>query len=202
MINYNTLTDKQKQRYSRIIQTAEDLMYQQGFYKLSLSELTHKLRVSRSTIYEYFGSKEGLVEKVVDGITKRLNNTLIKILENDELSIRDKFIHLANEQSNNQNANCYRLLSDLKIHTPHIYKQFEAARIERETNGYKLLVERGIEEEIFEPTLDKSFLLQLYLKMSQLLSETNLLDQISMTKTEAMTSIIKVFLNGTKRTQK
>ena len=54
MIDYNTLTEKQQKRYDRILLIAEDLMYQQGFYKLSLTDLTNKLRVIRSTIYDYF----------------------------------------------------------------------------------------------------------------------------------------------------
>lgn len=199
MMDYNSLTEKQQSRYDRIANTAENMMYQKGFYKLSLTELTQKLKVSRSTIYEYFESKEGLVARVVQIISQRLDDGLDQILVNKDLTINEKFIQLAQEQSKNLNANCYRLLGDLKIHLPKTYNAFEERRKKRESQGYNLLVEEGISKGIFDPKHTKEFLVQLYLKMGQLISDTNILENISMNKSDAMTSIIKIFLEGTKR---
>ncbi len=199
MIDYHSLTEKQKKRYERIINTTEELMYQKGFYKLSLTELTNKLRISRSTIYEYFGSKEGLIECVVMNLSTRLNQTLEEISQSTDLSIREKFIDLAKRQSENQDANCFRLLNDLRIYTPHIYEAYEKSRRERESNGYSLLVEEGIRKGLFDPSFDKDFLVQLYLKMGQLSSETDIQEQVAMKKSQLMETIIRVFLDGTKR---
>lgn len=198
MIDYNTLTEKQQKRYDRIIGIAEAMMYQQGFYKLSLTELTNKLAVSRSTIYEFFGSKEGLVEVIVNNISNNLNHSLSEIVKSKEISSSEKFIQLAQVQSQNLNANCYRLFNDLKIHMPHIFKQFEAGRKERESNGYKRLIEQGLKEGIFDQKYSKDFLVQLYLKMGQLTADTDILEYISLNKVEAMEAIIQVFLKGTK----
>jgi len=202
MIDYSTLTEKQQKRYDRILLSAEDMMYQQGFYKLSLSELTSRLSVSRSTIYEYFGSKEGLVETVVGKISERLNRSLVEIVKNKELGSYEKFIQLAQEQSQNLNANCYRLFNDLKIHMPHVFIEFEEGRKKRERNGYKRLIEGGLKEGIFDRKYDKDFLIQLYLKMGQLTGDTDILEHIRMNKQEAMEAIIKVFLDGTKKSKK
>lgn len=202
MIDKSTLNQKQLKRYNRIVSIAEELMYQQGFYKLSLTELTQKLKVSRSTIYEYFDSKEGLVEVVVDTLTERLNTTLELILQSDGLSTYEKFIHLAQEQSQNLNANCYRLLNDLKIHTPQIFQKFEAGRKLREQNGYQRLVEEGVAEGLFDPSLNQDFLVQLYLKMGQLISDTDLLENVSMNKAEAMQTIIKIYINGAQKMER
>ncbi|MFK7757978.1 MAG: TetR/AcrR family transcriptional regulator [Flavobacteriales bacterium] len=199
MIDYTTLTGKQQKRYDRIVHTAEDMMYQQSFYKISLSELTNALSVSRSTIYEYFDSKEGLIETVVNTISDRLNNSLTEIVGDDDMNIHDKFIQLAKAQSLNLNANCYRLLNDLKTHMPHIYAKFHKGRNEREQNGYRKLIEQGIKEGVFASHYDKDFLVQLYLKMGQLTGDTDILDQIRMNKLETMETIINVFLKGTKK---
>lgn len=200
MIDYSTLTEKQQKRYKKIVSVAEELMYQQGFYKLSLADLTKKLSISRSTIYEYFGSKEGLVEIVVDTISGRLNRSLLKAVKDKELSSHEKFVQLAQTQSENLNANCYRLFNDLKIHMPILYKQFEEERKKREKGGYERLIEQGLEEGIFDEKFEKDFLVQLYLKMGQLTGDTDILEHIRMNKKEAMETIINVFLNGTKKT--
>ena len=199
MIDPKTLTEKQQRRYDRILQTSEDMMYNQGFYKLSLAELTKKLSVSRSTIYEYFGSKEGLVEMVVNDITARLDYSLAEIVKNKEFDSHDKFIRLAQAQSQILDVNCYRLFNDLKIHMPYLWEQFRQGQRKREENGYKKLIKQGLKEGLFDKKLDKDFLLQLYLKMGRLIGDTDLIEHIRMNKVEAMESIIKVFLNGTQK---
>ncbi len=199
MIAYQSLTEKQQNRYDRILQMAEALIYENGFYNLSLTDLTQKLKVSRSTIYENFGSKEGLVEKVVENLTLKLNTGLDAVIQNTKLNTKQKFIQVARNQSESLDANCFKLLEELKIHSPKLYKEFEEGRKEREKNGYSLLIEQGINEGIFDKSLPKDFLLQLYLKMGQLLSDTNLMNHISFNKAEAMDTIIKVFLNGTNK---
>jgi len=197
-MNQLELTEKQTKRYNRILSHTEELLYTVGYNKLSLTEITNHLRISRSTIYEYFGSKEALVEEVVKLISQRLNGGLEEVVQDGTLTTSEKFIHLAQVQSQNLNANCFRLLQDLKIYLPHLYQQFEEGRKQREANGYKTLIEQGDSEGLFDPSLPQDFLLELYLKMGQLLSDTNITNNISYNKSEAMQSIIKVFLSGTK----
>ena len=72
MMEAQQLTQKQEIRLHRILASAEALMLSRGFYKLSLSDLTSELKISRSTIYEHFGAKEGLVEAVVDLYRKKI----------------------------------------------------------------------------------------------------------------------------------
>jgi len=199
MTDYDLLTEKQKRRFNQIIKISEDIMYQKGFYKLSLTELTKKLNISRSTIYEFYGSKEGLIEYVIDNISKRLNDGLTECLNNKDLDCRGKLIQLAIQQGQNLNANCYQLFKDLKVFMPHLYQKFEIQRLQREKNGYKRLIEQGIKEGLFDESFDKGFLIQLYLKMAQITGNTDILEHIRMNKQETMVAIIKVFLNGTKK---
>jgi len=200
MMEETQLTDKQHKRYERILVLAEEMIYEQGFYKLSLEDLTRHLRVSRSTIYENFGSKEGLVEKIVERFTHRLNTGLESIVKNDALSTVEKFIAIAQTQGEIANGrNDHKLLRDLKIHLPHLYATFEKGRKKREAEGYSVIVAQGIKEGIFDQNLPPDFVLQLYLKMGQLVCDTDILEHTSMNKTEAMETVIRIFLNGAKK---
>ena len=203
MIAFDEMTERQKMRYERIVNLAEEMIFEYGFHKLSLAELTDMLRISRSTIYENFGSKEGLVETIVDRFSERLNTGLKSVLENKELNTFEKFIAVAQTQSEMLNGkNDHKFLNDLKIHTPHIYKKFEKGRKKREATGYKTLIDQGIKEGLFDKNLPPDFLLQLYLKMGQLVCDTNLLENTSMNKTDAMETIVRIFLNGAKKLKK
>ena len=157
MIAYKELTEKQQKRYERILIQAEELIYEQGFYKLSLEEITRHLKISRSTIYENFGSKEGLVEKIVDRFNDRLDEGLNSVVQDYRLKTIDKFIAIAQNQG--EIISGHKLLNDLKIHLPHLYQKYEEGRKRREENGYKVIIEQGIIEGLFDPNLPPDFIL-------------------------------------------
>jgi len=200
MIDYDLLTERQRKRYDRIVHTTEMLIYEQGFYKLSLTELTQKLNVSRSTIYENFGSKEGLIEAVVRRYDQRFDEALQKVLSNKKLSIRNKFIAVANQLTESiEGKNTYRFLTDLKTHLPDLYALYSEGRNRRVRYCYRPLVKEGFEKGIFDKSLKPDFILQTYLKLTQMICETDIIEKSSISKTEAMDTIIKIFLNGAKK---
>ena len=200
MIDYETLTKKQQNRYHRILKLAEELFYEHGFYKLSLSELTAKLKVSRSTIYEYFDSKEGLVETIALRFGQKLDDILYSTIKDKKLSTRKKFIAIAQAQGQIiKGKNKHKFIQDLRVHTPHIFDKFEKGRKERVKKGYQVLIKQGVWEGLFDKKLPEDFLLQLYLKMGQLVSDTDILEHTSISKEKAMEVIIRIYLNGAKK---
>ncbi len=200
MIEYNSLTEKQQKRYDRIVSIAEELMYKQGFYKLSLTELTKKLNVSRSTIYENFGSKEGLVEVIVKRYDQKIDVIIKEIVSDKKISSYDKFITIAEQLATSvEGKDSYRFLQDLKTHSPDLYAIYQKGRADREINCYKPLVDEGIKNGLFDKTLKPDFILQAYLKLAQMVCDTDIIEKSSITKSEAMVAIMKIFLNGAKK---
>jgi AcrR family transcriptional regulator len=200
MIDLKNLTEKQLKRYERILNLAEELVYQNGFYKLSLTELTEHLKVSRSTIYDHFGSKEGLIEIIVDRYDKKLDEGLLEIVEAPWISTYDKFIKVAKQLAKSvEGRNSYRFLKDLQTHAPELYDTYLQGRKSRVEYCYKPLIKLGIKDQLFDPNLKPDFLLQTYLKLTQMVCDTDIVEKSSINKTEAMNTIIKIFLNGAKQ---
>ena len=52
----------------KIFSYAKSLFLKEGFYKITMDNLASGLKVSKKTIYKYFGSKELLVESIVESI--------------------------------------------------------------------------------------------------------------------------------------
>lgn len=200
MIDYNTLTEKQQKRYDRILLIAEDLMYQQGFYKLSLTDLTNKLRVSRSTIYDYFGSKEGLIKVIVKRYDQAIDQAIQGISYDKTTSIYNRFLLVAKQLAKSvEGKDSFHFLSDLKTHSPDLYNLYQEGRKKREQFCYKPLVMEGIKKGLFDEKLKPDFILQTYLKLTQMVCDTDMIENSSINKTEAMEAIIKIFLNGAKK---
>ena len=199
MIDYKTLSEKQRKRYDRVVKLTYDIVLNEGFYKLSLSELTEKLRVSRSTIYENFGSKEGLIAKIVARYDDELNTGLLEIMNNKKLSTYDRFLAISNQLAQNSpSRNIYKFYNDLKIHLPELYEQYLQGRKKRIEQVYYPLIKEGIKKKLFDKNIPKDFLLQSYLKSSQMVCETDMLQNSELSKTEAMNLMTRIFLNGAK----
>ncbi len=192
-------TEKQQKRYERIIKLTYDIVLNEGFYKLSLKDLTEKLRVSRSTIYENFGSKEGLIEKIVEKYNESLDQGLIEIMKDKKLSTYNRFLAISDQLGRNSpNRNIYKFYDDLKIHLPELYEQYLVGRNRRIEEVYHPLIKEGIKKELFDKNIPEDFLLQSYLKSSQMVCETDMLENSKLSKIEAMNYMTRIFLNGAK----
>lgn len=199
MIEYKQLSEKQQKRYDRIVTQTYDIVLSEGFYKLSLSELTDKLRVSRSTIYENFGSKEGLIEKIVERYDEQLNKGLMDIMHDKSLSSYERFMAISSQLAENSpSRNIYKFYNDLKIHLPELYNQYLQGRKKRIELVYLPLIQEGIKNKLFDKKIPKDFLLQSYLKSSQMVCETDMMENSKLSKMEAMNLMTKIFLNGAK----
>lgn len=70
------LSAKKAIRYNKILQTALDLFYEKGYKKTSLSEIVAQSGGSLSTIYEYFGDKDGLFYTILEREISDFNKSL------------------------------------------------------------------------------------------------------------------------------
>ncbi len=194
------LTEKQLKRKERILNVAETHIYKNGFYKLSLDDLVQTLRISKSTIYENFGSKEGLVEAVVERFEEKMESELEDLVFNDDRSVTDRLLSVAEFQGKIVSELTSRFLNDLRIHTPDLWELHLERKANRREKYYRKLIEQGFKAGVFDRKLDLEFVLRLYMEMSGLVCTSDMLDHVSMNRTEAYASIIAIFLKGVKPT--
>lgn len=84
------LSTKKAIRYNKILQTALDLFCEKGYEKTNLSEIVAKSGGSLSTIYEYFGDKDGLFYTILEREISDFNESLqAEISITHEPNLRD-----------------------------------------------------------------------------------------------------------------
>lgn len=84
------LSAKKAIRYNKILQTALDLFCEKGYEKTSLSEIVAQSGGSLSTIYEYFGDKDGLFYTILEREISDFNKSLqAEISITHEPNLRD-----------------------------------------------------------------------------------------------------------------
>ena len=192
-----TLTKKQEMRLKRVMISAEELMLEQGFYKLSITQLCNRLKVSRSTIYEHFGSKEGLVEAVVKAYREKLDRGIHQIFTEPALSPTDKLSAMAMQMVENLHGrDTSRFLEDLKLHMPLLYNEYLQDRDKRTVRYYAPLIKEAIAIGSLPSHIPEDFLLHLYLNTVRMACQSDLIEKSGLTKAQVIKNTIRVFFDG------
>lgn len=112
----------------KIFQVAAKLFSEKGYNGVSMREISEKSKVSKPTIYYYFGSKEGIFKELLEVGLKYGTEKSLRIIETD-IPVKGKLIKLM--------QNRFRL----SLEHPEFSKFFLAAFITSETipfvNNYK-----------------------------------------------------------------
>src|SRR5690554_5735283 len=74
---------RREQKKKDILQAALDLFMKYGTQKVSVSEIAKKANVSQVTIYNYFESKDLLINEVLKYYIDKVWNEQIQILDSD-----------------------------------------------------------------------------------------------------------------------
>jgi AcrR family transcriptional regulator len=79
-----------KDNYNRILNATMELMVERGFHGTSVQMIADKVNVSKSTIFHYFKSKEGILLALFEDFVPSATNKLLRIVKNDRLSGMEK----------------------------------------------------------------------------------------------------------------
>ena len=136
MNKYQLTTEKKKRS---IIQAALSLFKRMGFKNVSISEIAKSAKVSKASIYNYFGSKEAVMSECVDVVMHGMNDKANEILSAQDISFLEKIeaaLALCEDEINkalseyfSQNALrdeslCYLLLENVNRSKNVIYRSY------------------------------------------------------------------------------
>lgn len=82
--------DKYKIRDENIIETAERIIKEKGYYRFKISDISDDLDIAKGTIYNHYSSKEELLFKLIYPKLRNLKSSLSEIV-NMENTFEEKF---------------------------------------------------------------------------------------------------------------
>ena len=129
----------------KISNYSQKVFFTSGFYKITMDEIAHGLRISKKTIYKYFPSKNKLLEAVVKSFMHSTKSRLLKNIseqENSILKIR-ALTELFAELSLKLNQ---KMLYDLQTHTPELWNIVENFRGEIIKSIWEDIIDQGKKE--------------------------------------------------------
>ena len=141
-MNRSKKSDSSVSERDKIFNYAKSLFLKEGFYKITMDNLAAGLKVSKKTIYKYFGSKEVLIESIVESIKNEVSGKLDNIRKSNDNAIL-KLINLNKLLSTMLIELDDRWINDLRIHLPSLWKEIDEFRTKRLNGTFSTIINEG-----------------------------------------------------------
>ena len=79
-----------EERKNELLDTAQQLFFVKGYDQTSVEAIINQVGVSKGTFYYYFKSKEDLLDKLVERLTKKIIIELKSMVEREDLNALEK----------------------------------------------------------------------------------------------------------------
>ncbi|WLR50809.1 TetR/AcrR family transcriptional regulator [Bacillus tianshenii] len=119
----------------------------QGFHSLKIQEMARIMNVSKATLYNYFSSKEDIIQEVANHYLDYIQE-IDQMVLNDDLSFTYRFQKLFQQGVLSTIYASEAFLNDLKASFPQQYEEMMVARKKR-LESIKTFYKKGMDEGIF-----------------------------------------------------
>lgn len=179
----------------QILESFKILVFRKGIKSISIDELAQEMRVSKKTIYQYFKSKEDLVNNLLKKHLKTHQQIIEKIHNESEDMIQE--ILLIMQCSTHMLTQINPIVfEDLKIHYKKIWHNFEQFKKEYVIDRLMKTLEKGQKQGLIRKNIPLELMAHLRLKEIELLMDYNFVKTFKMSMQEMQQSITEYFILG------
>jgi len=178
----------------KIISTAKEKFFANGFQKTTVDELASELKISKKTIYKYFSSKEEIAGAVMVEMRNYISSKVTEIVSSKATSVDKlyKFTQVLSELSVSVNN---RWLDDMRIYLPEIWKQVDEFRAKVLYTNFKRIFEQGKREGLVNDN-DNEIMLQILVASIQKIISPDFILNNNYSLKSALDELISVLMNG------
>jgi AcrR family transcriptional regulator len=129
----------------KILQTASQVFFSRGFYKIPVDDIASILKMSKKTIYKYFPTKEDLIREVACLFINTHSSNISNIIKHDYNAVEKLFYvfkYLGNMLINVNE----QWFSDIHTQHPEIWAEIEVFRSGFMTQNISKILEQGKKE--------------------------------------------------------
>lgn len=144
-----------------IVITSTELFLTLGFKSVTMDDIAEEMKISKKTIYTFFGNKEALVQSVVFSMYSYITTNLTQIREEAKNPISELYevkmfiMHqLKGEKTSPQHQ--------LRKYYPNIHKELQKKQFDFMTKSVKKSLTKGVEMKLFRSSIDIDFISRMY----------------------------------------
>ena len=140
-----------------------ELFYEFGIRNLNMDDISRKLKISKKTLYQYFKSKEDLIEKLFYYDEMKWSEKLSKY-KLDDLNAIDILIQVSILVADEMSRLNTQLKFELKKYYEPIFNQFIQKKHNHIFNRISMNIQKGISEGLYRPDVNIELTAGLYVR--------------------------------------
>lgn len=152
-----------EQSLVEILERVRDLFFKFGVRSISMDDICHEVGISKKKIYNYFESKNDLVEKLLN-LEREHFEIIFDTDKFDGVNAIDILLMVSKEVSNKFTDISPSMTFDLKKYYPDIYHKHVEERIEFIFEKIKINLEKGINQGVYRDDLSVELVARLYIR--------------------------------------
>jgi AcrR family transcriptional regulator len=180
----------------RILTTARKYFFTQGYSKATMDELATELHMSKKTLYQFFNSKQFLLESVIYDFFQDFHNkinTIIRTKKNRRIGVLKQFMSLVQAQISQFNI---RAFEDIRKNNPRawlIINQLEEKLINGEL---RKLLQEGKKEGTVCQDIDLDLIVLMILNTIKTVVIPEVVSQLSYSTEEVIDILARIVMHG------
>lgn len=184
----------------RIIDQAMRMFVEQGIKSVRMDDIAQQLGVSKRTLYELFGDKEGLLYLAMQRYFALLEARQTELAAGARNMLEALFVVLTDVMNNSERMG--RLVTNLQKFHPAVFERLSRESSERKRQGFVACLEQGIADGYFTRNfnIDLSIAV-LYHAAASLIVRKELTPPRGMTEREAFMQVMTNFFRGISTTK-
>ena len=144
-----------------IVLSASSLFLQYGYKAVTMDDIAEHMRISKKTIYHYFGDKTSLVRLAVLHVFEEVKDKIITIqtsMDNPIEALYEIKKIAVQVLGNKDKSPQYQL----QKYYPAIYIEIRKKELSTFGNTFKLSLKKGMDSGLFRTTIDPEFIMRIY----------------------------------------
>lgn len=133
----------------KVLNYAQDRFFREGFYKISMDEISKELSMSKSTLYKYFPSKLDLLSEAIQLLISGVKSKITKLIATDENAV-EKFVMVIRVLTATITKFSDKFMSDLQHHAPQIWLEVDETRKKLMYENISKIILQGQKEEMIK----------------------------------------------------
>ena len=175
-----------------IVKRALNDFMQYGFKTFTMDDLANKMGMSKKTLYEYFPSKQDLVDACLD-YALEMSCTNVTTFVQGEGSVRENVYRNQKKVQEVFNINSDRPIWELQKYYPKTYERMESEFAKTDALFIDKLLEKGWQEGLFRKDINVNFYKVFYTSVQRLRSITHTFPEREFPFWETIYTILEYF---------
>ena len=175
-----------------IVKRALNDFIQYGFKTFTMDDLANKMGISKKTLYEYFPSKNDLVETTLD-YALEISCKNADIFVQGEGSVIENVYRNQKKVQEVFNINSDRPIWELQKYYPKTYERMNVETAKADAIFIDKVMERGIQEGLFRKDINLKFFKIFYTAVQRMKAQSELFPETEFSFWETIYTIIEYF---------